>query len=147
MTLPLFTDIGEEYLVTSNPDGATVTFTLYQDGTDGLTELADLGDITTEPDGAAYARQSSTVSVGQLSGAGGGDYGFQTDSQVQFDTSDSTRAVDAVGYIVTFASEVAGDGGAASDHLIGGAELSSTYQLSDYDTVTYEAGDLELPVT
>lgn len=43
--------------------------------------------VTTEPSGSAYARQTDTVTTAQISG----DFGFDNDAQLTFDTSDSTQ--------------------------------------------------------
>ena len=139
----LTTDIGEEYLIDEEQDGDTVTFLLFDNDTDSIGEEDDLADITTEPDDAEdYDRQSSSVSTAQLAGSGGGDYGYQTDADVVFSVSDNTETVDAIGFVATFESSVAGDS-SPEDHLIGVDELASSLDLTDFDEIEYEAGDLE----
>lgn len=144
MPTELTTDIGEEYFVDQQPNGDTITFLLYDDSTDTLGETDDLAAITSEPDNANdYARQSDTVTTGQLSGSGNGDYGFDNDNQVQFNVDNNTETVDAVGFIANFTSSVAGDG-SATDHLIAADDLDAgTTDLTDISTVTWSAGDLE----
>ena len=126
----LTTDIGEEFIVDQLPDGTTITWTLYNDATDTITETDDLSAITTEPAGADYARQSSTVTTSQLSG----NYGFDNDNLISFDPGESTQTVDHVAFIANFASTVAGDGGTATDHLIGVEPLPQSYDLSGYSS-------------
>jgi len=134
----LLTNIGEEWVVENNTDGTTVTVGLYEDATDALGETATLADITTEPGGSNYARQASTVTTLQLSG----DFGFDNDSDLVFDTSDSNQSVDAAFLVVNFQSDsVAGDGG-ATDHLVAAGDLSQARNLSDIDEVTIAGGDL-----
>lgn len=144
MTAPLTTDIGEEYLLTSYADGDSITFLLYDESTDNIQESDDLSGITTELDSTnSYARESSTVSSTQLAGGGNGDYGYDTDSPVEFDLSTNTETFDAIGYIATFDSSVAGDGGTATDHLIAVDTLSATYDASNRDTITFQAENIE----
>lgn len=139
----LTTDIGEEYIVDEQPDGDTITFLLFDDSTDEIGEEDDLADVTTEPDTAAdYERQSSPVSTAQLAGSGGGDYGYANDDTVTFVVSDNDETVDAVGYVATFESSVAGDS-APEDHLIGVDGLSTSLELTDFDEIEYAPGDLE----
>ena len=143
MTVPITTDIGEEYLESGNADGDTITFLLFNDSTDAISEEDDLADITTEPDDEeTYARQDSLVSTAQLAGSGGGDWGYSTDSEITFNVSDNTETVDAVGYVANFTSTVAGDG-SATDHLIAADGLTQSRDLSDFSEIRFDAGDLE----
>jgi len=135
----LLTNIGEEWLVENDPNGATLTVGLYNDSTDGLGDTSTLGNISTEPVGAAYSRQTSAVTTRQI----GSDYGFDNDSQISFDTSDSSQDVDHALYIVTFQSAIAGDG-SPQDHLIGVTALSQSRDLSQLDTLDIAAQDLDL---
>lgn len=142
MTTPLTTDWGEEWYTDNNVDGATVTVGLYNDSTDAAGETFDVGDLTTEPAGSAYARPSTTVTTS----ADGGDYGPISDSQVSFDVSDSTQTVDAAFAVVNFQSSRAGDG-SATDHIVFVDALSATYDLSQSsspDTININAADLKL---
>jgi len=93
----LLTDIGEEWIVENNIDGASITVGLYEDATDTLGEGSTLSDITTEPTGSNYARQSSPVTTGQISG----NFGADNDNGISFDTSDSSQTVDAAFVVVS----------------------------------------------
>lgn len=145
MAVPISTDIGEEYVWTGQADGDTITLLLFNDATDALAESDDLAAITSEPDDANdYARQSVTVSTSQLTGSGGGDFGFSNDATVTFTLGTNTETIDAVGYVANFTSSVAGDG-SPTDHLIAADALNQSYDLSQFDSfeLSYEAGDLE----
>lgn len=138
----LLTNIGEEWYTENNVNGATVIVGLYEDSTDQLGETSVLSDITTEPGGSNYARQSSAVTTLQISG----NFGFDNDSQLSFDTSDSSQTVDAAFVVVNFQSDtVAGDAG-ANDHLVAAGDLSQSRNLSDIDTLNIAAGDLEITI-
>lgn len=146
MTERFATDIGEEYVVGRDPDGDTLTFILFDNETDNVGETGDIADVTTEPDGADYERQSSTVSTAQLAGSGGGDYGIETDATFEFDVTDATTHVDSIGYLATFESEVAGDS-SPTEHLIAVDALAARYDLGDAatpDKFEFLAGEVEL---
>jgi len=144
MAQNLLTNIGEEYMIDESPNGSTHTIGLYNDGTDSLGETSTLSGITTEPSNSNYARQSSTVSTTQLSG----DYGWQTDSKVSFDFSDQTasESIDTAFGVVSFASTVAGDGGAATNHLYANPALSTPRDIGSIDTLEIAAGDFQVTV-
>lgn len=142
----LLTDIGEEWYTENNLDGASVTVGLYSDSTDALTDTSTLSDIsqdgTSEPQGTSYAAQSTTVTTLQISG----NFGFDNDSTLTFDTSDSSATVDAAYIQVNFQSDtVAGDTSTA-DHLVAAGDLSQSRDLSQIDTLEIAAGDLEITV-
>jgi len=138
----LITNIGEEYLIENNAQGATVKVALYDDTTDGISDSSTLSDITTEPGGASYERQSSSVTTRQI----GSDFGFDNDSKLSFDTSDSSNTVDTAAFIINFNSDsVAGDS-SPTDHLIGVADLSQSRDLSQIDIVEVASGDLEVTI-
>ena len=138
----LLTNIGEEWYTETSVDGATVTLGLYDDSTDTLSDSSVLSDVTTEPSGSAYARQNSTVTTTQISS----DFGFDNDSQISFDTSDSSATVDAAFVVVNFTSDsVAGDG-SATDHLVAAGDLSQSRDLSQIDTLNISAGDLQVTI-
>lgn len=109
----------------------TYDYGLYNDTTDSIVK-ADTDpatDITTEPSGAAYARQSVTV-TGTETGVYSGNNGFEV--SVTYDTSDSTGTVNGV-----FAVE-----GTEIHHTAGpfsqDRDLSQIDQLDVTITVTIE---------
>lgn len=142
MTQDILVDLGEEYIIKNNFDGATVEIGLYNDSTDGLTDTSDVGDITTEPANTNYARQSTTVSAADISG----DWGVETDSLIEFDFSGVTTGdaeavdVDTGFFVINFQAEDTADG-AATDHLIGNFALSQTRNTGEFDTLEIAAGD------
>jgi len=113
--------------------GETFDIGLYNDSTDALGESADVGDITTEPSGAAYARQSDAAS-GFTASSVSGNIEIAGTTQT-FDVSDSTQTVDSVFVIVNFASDVvSADGGTETDHLYYTNALDQSYDLSQFDS-------------
>jgi len=132
-------DVGEEWVVENDVGGATVEVTLYNDSTDSISDTDNLSDITTEPTGGSFARQSTTVTSKQISG----DFGFDNDSGLSFDVSDSSQTVDHAAYIVNFQSDTVAGDGSANDNLVAVASLSQSRDLSQIDTLDINAGDLE----
>lgn len=113
--------------------GVTVSIGLYNDTTDSLTDTSDVGDITTEPSGAAYSRQSdaatdfsATLVSGDVQIAG---------TSNTFDVSDSTQDVDSVFTVISFDSDlVSSDAGIDTEHLIFTNALDQTYDLSQFNS-------------
>lgn len=138
----ILNDIGEEWYTETAINGSTVIVGLYNDGTDAITDTDDLAAITTEPSGSNYARQSDTVTVADISG----DWGFQNDNQITFNTSDSSQTVDGAFMVVNFDSDEAGDGGTATDHLVATAQLSQSRDLSQVDELNISANELGVRV-
>jgi len=136
----LLTDIGEEWIVENNIDGASITVGLYEDATDTLGEGSTLSDITTEPTGSNYARQSSPVTTGQISG----NFGADNDNGLSFDTSDSSQTVDAAFVVVNFQSDTVAGDGTATDNLVAAGDLSQSRDLSSVTTLEIAAGDLDI---
>ena len=142
MTQDILVDLGEEYIIKNNFDGATVSVGLYNDSTDAITDTDDLAEITTEPASTNYARQSTTVSAADLSG----DWGVETDNLIEFDFSDVASGdaeavdVDTGFFVISFQAEDTGDG-SSTDHLIGNFALSQTRNTGEFDTLEIAAGD------
>lgn len=137
----ILTDLGEEWYAKTNVDGASLPTGLYNDGTDAISDTDDLAAISTEPSGAAYARQSAAVSAADLSG----DWGFDNDAELSFDTSDSTQTVDGYFFVANFTASDTGDA-SATDHLIATGALSQSRNLSDIDTLKISAGGIGVKV-
>jgi len=113
--------------------GVTVNIGLYNDSTDSLTDTSDVGDITTEPAGAAYSRQSDAATDFAASLVSG-DVQIAGASNT-FDVSDSTQTVDSVFTVISFDSDlVSSDGGTDTDHLIFTNALDQSYDLSQFDS-------------
>jgi len=134
----VITDVGEEFFYETNTDGETVDVGLYDDSTDSIGEGDNLGNITTEPSGSSYSRQTDTVTTGLFSG----EFGIDTDTELSFDVSDSNANVDALFIVANFQSDdVAGDP-SSTDNLIAAGDLSQTRDLSSIDTLTLPAGEV-----
>jgi hypothetical protein len=137
----ILTNIGEEWYSETNINGVTVQVALYNDTNDALSDSSVLADIT-EPAGSNYARESSSVTTAQI----GSDYGLQNDSNLTFDTSDSSMTVDAAALIVNFQSDTVNGDGSAQDHLIAAGDLSQSRDLSQVDEVNVSAGDVQVTI-
>lgn len=141
MTVQLH-DTGEEYLM-DKLSGESFAVGLYNDGADNLGDASDVGAITTEPTGTSYSRITDTFTSGDMSG----DWGIDNDSQLSYNTSDSDQSVDAYFIVVNYASEDAGDGGTATDHLLVTGSLSQPRNLSEIDTLNIAANSVGLKVS
>lgn len=133
----VLTNIGEEWNAKNSGDGATLSVGLYNDSTDAAGDTTDLGDLTTEPAGSAYARQSDTFTAA----TNNNNWGPVTSSQLTYDTSDSSQSVDAYFITATFTSTEAGDGG-DTEHIIATGLLSQTRDLSQIDELNLDAGSV-----
>jgi hypothetical protein len=126
----ILTDLGEEYLIKNNLDGDAVTVGLYDDSVDSIADNNDVGDITTEPSGGNYTRQTNvSVSASDFSG---------NDNKVTFDVSGTSGDVDSYFFVVSFQANDTGDS-SAQTHLILTGSLSQSYALSNVDTLEISA--------
>lgn len=148
MTVSLH-DTGEEYILDVVMDGTetrvtSVTIGLYNDGTDALTDSSDVGDITTEPTGSAYARQTVTLDATDVTNSDvSGDWESEFVQQT-FDVSDSSQDVDAYFVVVNFDSDDAGDAGTATDHLFFTGTLDQSYNLGQIDTFNLDSAGVSI---
>lgn len=141
MTQDLLVDIGEEYFVTNNVDGVTLTVGLYNDSSDSLAENSNVGNITTEPTaGANYATVSVTFSASNI----GGNWGIENDSVISYDFSDTTDDTVEVDTAFVTANFDSTEAGSIGDHLIANPALSQNRKVGSIDTLEIGAGDLEL---
>lgn len=142
----LLTDVGEEYLIKNGLDSGTSTWAvgLYNDSTDTIADTDEdpATDITTEPSGGSYARQSDNFSPSDLSG----DWGSDNDSQLTYNTSDSSQTVDSWFLVINFNSSDASDT-SPSDHIIATGALSQSRDLSQIDTLNLDAGGVGVTVS
>ena len=139
----LLTNLGEEYVLETALNGVTLTVGTYNDATDAISDTSDLSAITTEPTGSAYARQSDTYSLVKN---GSGNWQLDNDSQLTFDTSDSSQSVDSYFIVANFQADDTGDT-AANDHLIATGALQQTRDLSQIDTHNIDAGSAGFSLT
>ena len=139
----LLTDLGEEYALETALNGVTLTVGLYNDGTDAITDTDDLAALTTEPAGASYARQSDTFA---LVDNGSGNWQLDNDTQLTFDTSDSSNTVDSYFIVANFTADDTGDA-SVTDHMIATGALSQSRDLSQIDTLNIDAGSAGFSLT
>lgn len=133
----ILTDIGEEWMITTNLDSEAVDVGLYNDSTDDISDSDDLAAITTEPSDGNYVLQTGeNVSAADISG----DWGIDNDTTITFDVTNTTGTVDSYFFVANFASNDANDGGTATDHLVLTGSLSQSYELSNLDTLEISAG-------
>jgi hypothetical protein len=142
-------DTGEEFIIdvvfrndTLTKPGS-VTVGLFNDSTDALSDGSDIGDITTEPSGGSYARQTATLDGGDFSNTDSGGDWQTTITDQTFDTSDSSQDVDAYFIVVTFQADDTGDG-SATDHLFWTGNLDQTYDLNSVDSLTLSGAGLKV---
>jgi hypothetical protein len=135
----ILTNVGEEWYHKTDVSAVTsLTYGLYDDSTDTVSDSDDISSLTTEPDSAnTYARQSANISVSDISG----DVGFDNDSTITFDLSTNTSgSVDSYFIVATFQSDVVNSETSSNDHMIITGSLSQSYTLSDVDTLDISAG-------
>ena len=141
-------DTGEEAILDdffeqSLSKPASVDIGLYNDATDALADSSDVGNITTEPAGSAYARQSASFGTTDFTNQdNSGDWETIIADQT-FDTSDSSQNVDAYFVVINFTSDDTGDT-SATDHLLFTGSLDQEYNLNDIDSFTLSGAGLSL---
>lgn len=132
------TNYGEEWIqraAMQDISPTTVEAGLYDDGSDSLGEDADVDDITTEPGGSAYSRQSVTVPDDvTFTLDGSNDLQVDIDDQT-YDVSDSSQTVDSYFLVVNFQSTVVSSDGDDTDHLVLTGALSQSRDLSQIDNL------------
>lgn len=131
----ILTDLGEEWMIKTNLDTATVDVGLYNDSVDAIADTDDLASITTEPSSGNYVRQGSiSVSASDFSG----NWGVDNDAKVTFDVSNTTGDVDSYFFVANFTATDTADG-SATDHLVLTGSLSQSYALGNVDTLEISA--------
>lgn len=120
---------------------SSVSVGLFNDMVDNLSDSDDIGDITTEPQGASYSRVSLNFGTSDMSTVDSGtDWSVEFANRA-FGTSDSSRIVDSYFVAMSFQSEDKGDS-SANLHLLFTAPLDSDYNLSNYSSPTLSNGGL-----
>jgi len=114
---------------------SSVDIMVYNDSTDTLADTDNLSDVTTEPAGGNYQRQSVNLDQSTVTLSENGSNNWQAVfDQVSFDTSDSTQTVDAYAVVATF-DATNSTGGNSGDNLIVAGSLGTSYDLSNVDTL------------
>lgn len=140
-------DTGEEFImdVVFREDTitkpATIDVGLFNDSTDALSDGSNVADVTTEPSGGAYARQSASLDGGDFTNADSGGDWQTTIANQTFDTSDSVQDVDAYFITVNFNSD---DAGTTADQLFWTGQLDQTYDLNSVDSLTLSGAGLKV---
>ena len=120
----------------TKPSGVTIG--LFHDGEvsgdttngDDLNDSSDVGDISTEPTGSAYARQSASLDTTDFTVTySSGDWQVEIATQ-DFDVSDSDGTVDAYFVLVEFEADTTSDS-SPTDHLLWTDTLDKAYDLSN----------------
>lgn len=136
---------GEEYIV-DELDGKTFDVGLYNDAVDQLADSDDVGQITTEPAGSDYTRETAQITTEKNAN---GNWTIQV-ADVSFDTSDSGGNVDSGFVVVDFDSDDAGDAGTVNTHLLFSFPIEdangneTTLDLDNFGTVTLTGQSLSL---
>lgn len=141
-------DTGEEAIIRdffeeSLSKPSSVDVSLYNDSTDTLSDSEDVGDITTEPGGASFSRQSVNFGTNHFTAQDSGGNWEAEIANTTFDTSDSTQTVDSYFIVITFTSQDKGDG-SATDHLLFTGSLGDTYDLSTLNSYTLGTSGLSV---
>lgn len=136
-------DTGEQYLIRTAGNDITpvssVDASLYNDSTDALSESNDVADITTEPAGGSFSRQSVSC-PGDLTLQYDGSTDYQKVLADQtFDTSDSSQTVDGYFIVVNYQADA---DGSSTDHLYFTGGLDQSYDLSSVDQLTISGAAL-----
>lgn len=142
MTQDILTVAGEEYVTKNGLDGATITYGLYYDPTDNVTD-SDYDPatvITTEPTNTDYARQSVTMSEEQTATD---VWGVASGSTASFDFSDTSSAdkVDTLFAIINFNSSYAGG---TANHIIATLALVNEHTIGNVNSIDFAAGEIEI---
>lgn len=140
-------DTGEEYIMDvvfrsdTLTEPSSVDVGLFNDGTDSLSDGNNVSDITTEPSGGAYARQSASLASADFTNTDSGGDWQTTIADQTFDTSDSSQDVDAYFITVSFNSD---DASSDQAQLFWTGELDQTYDLNSVDSLTLSGAGLKV---
>lgn len=125
---------------------STIDVLLYNDSTDSISDTNNVGDISTEPTGSNYSRQSvnldSTTTPAVTLSENGSNNWEAVAEEVTFDTSDSSQSVDGYGWVANFDASGSTSGNNGDNLILTGA-LSQSYDLSNVDTLNVSNTGLE----
>jgi len=108
----------------------SVDILLYNDSTDSIADGDNLTDVTTEPGGSAYSRQSINLdgSAVTIQENVNGNVEFVL-GNATFDVSDSSNTVNAYGIVANFDATLLSEG-VNGDNLIATGNLDTSQDLS-----------------
>ncbi|UBF22587.1 hypothetical protein HRTV-25_gp6 [Halorubrum tailed virus 25] len=139
-------DTGEKFIMDeafgSGTGATSVSIGLFNDATDGLSDSSDVSNITTEPGGSNYGRQSATLGSDFTVQDNGSNWEAIMADQT-FDTSNSSQSIDAYFVVVNFQSDDTGDS-SATDHLLFTGSLDQTYDLGSVDSFTLSGSGISI---
>jgi len=109
----------------------SVDILLYNDSTDSIIDGDNLTDVSTEPGGTSYSRQSVNLdgNAVTIQENVNGNVEFVFDN-VTFDVSDSTNTVDSYGIVANFDATLLSEG-VNGDNLIATGALDTSQDLSN----------------
>lgn len=142
-------DTGEEAIIRdffteSISKPASVSVTLFNDSTDALSDTSDTSDLTTEPGGSSFNRQTASFGTTDFTAEDNANGNWQAVIADQtFDTSDSSQTVDAYAVLISFQANDTGDG-SAQTHLLFTGNLDQSYDLSGIDSFTLSGAGLAI---
>lgn len=140
MSTGIMTDYGEEYVqrVIGNDLSLVTSWSvgLYDDSTDSLSDDSDESDITTEPSGSAYSRQTISLPDDVSFGLNDSNNVYIEADDQTFDVSDSSQSVDSYFIVVSFQSSVVGSETGDNPHLLFNGSLNDTLDLSSWAEFT-----------
>ena len=142
---------GEEFMqkqvfredLLTNPGEITVGLHLDDSG-EGGDDLADgdnVGDVTTEPTGSNYNRQTASFESADFDPEENADGNWQVIvDDLTFDTDDSDEDIDSYFIVVDFNA----DSGVDGDNLFWSGPLDQLYDLTHVDEFVLQGAGLEL---
>ena len=142
-------DTGEEVIIrhffeetVSKPGSVSVG--LFSDSAAPLSDDSDMAQLANEPQGSAYTSQTLNFGTSGFTAEDNTNENWQVVfSDLTFDVSDSSEAVDAYYVSITFESQDAGDS-SAQEHLLFTGDLDQEYDLTAIDSFTLSGAGLEI---
>ena len=123
---------------------STLEITLYNQSTDALTDGSLPSEITTEPTGSNYVRETIALDTAEITTEQNtnSNYQFVFEDQTLI-TDDSTQSVDAYAVFVTFQSDLQGDS-STDEYLFFAGNLDQEYDLGQIDEFVLRGTGLAL---
>ena len=144
MSTGIMPNVGEEYVqrLLANDLSTITSWTvgLYDDSTDSLSDISDVGDIITEPTGGSYSKTTVSLPGDITIGVNASDNIYIEAVDQTFDVSDSSVEVDAYFIVVSYQSTVVNSESGANDHLLFNGSLNNTLNLNNW--AEYTARDI-----
>lgn len=141
---------GEEFAIRGIVQDSGLSFnpnleiSLYNQSVDALNDASDSGEITTEPSGSNYSRETIELDSVEITTSqnDNSNYQFEFEDQALI-TDDSTQDVDAYIVFVTFESELKDDE-ENTEHYFFAGNLDQEYDLGQIDEFVLRGTGLAL---